>query len=644
MVIPSTKKLKKTLLILLLCSASLWGAAFPVFGEAPPSEQMRQERHLDLLAPPDTSSPRATLKSFLDNMNSSYALIMKAHEQQLASQGFLWTLPETRKLEEEGERYFARAVQCLDLRMVPRIHRKDMGYETAFFIKGVLDRVPLPPWEEIPATSQWNEGGGEKAPKENPLPLSWRIPGTELELHFVQEEHKQGGYLFSAHTVSQAQRLYRRAKPLPYQPWATPGFYDFYDLNPGRLLPPKWTFALPAWSHTLVWGQTLWQWISLAFTLGLFFLLSLTLFRLFFRKGRQSHTILQGGLNLLLPLGTIVASLATAYIISDVINIAHAPLAWALTLLSGLRWVLGAWSVVLAGNLLAEIIVASPRIDPQGIDASLVRSFAKLFSILVALGIIINGGTRLGLSLLPMLTGLGVAGLAISLAARPTIENVIGGVILFADRSIRVGETCSFGDTVGTVINIGLRTTRMRGLDRTLISIPNADLAQFKITNLSRRDRIRMKFCINLRYETTPDQLRWVLAKLREMLTAHERVHREDMRVRLVGFGASSLDVEVQAFINTRVWSDFLAIQEDLYLRMMDIIAASGTSFAFPSQTTYFAKDPGLDADRSQKAEEVVAAWRQEQKLPFPDMPPTEKRALEKSIPYPPEGSSSSKD
>ncbi len=163
------------------------------------------------------------------------------------------------------------------------------------------------------------------------------------------------------------------------------------------------------------------------------------------------------------------------------------------------------------------------------------------------------------------------------------------------DRPVRVGDFCKYGDDVGTIEAIGIRSTRIRGLDRTVTTIPNGVLSKMPIVNLTLRDRMLLKMVIRLRNETTPEQLRFVLAKLRELLLAHPMVTQEPSRVRFVGIGDCSLNLEVFAYVGTKDFNEFLEVQEDINLRMMDVVAASGTGFAFPSQTLYFARDEVLD-------------------------------------------------
>jgi MscS family membrane protein len=192
---------------------------------------------------------------------------------------------------------------------------------------------------------------------------------------------------------------------------------------------------------------------------------------------------------------------------------------------------------------------------------------------------------------------------------------------------------------MGTVEEIGLRSTRIRGLDRTVITVPNADFAQMEIVNFTRRDQMLMKTTLGLRYETTPDQLRYVLTKLRELFVAHPRVAPEPGRARFVGFGECSLNIEIFIYVLSKDFNEFLGIAEDLYLRIMAIVAEAGTGFAFPSQTTYFTRDTGLDAERTQAAEAEVQSWRSDGALPFPQLDPTRIKALDGTLAFPPEGS-----
>ena len=156
---------------------------------------------------------------------------------------------------------------------------------------------------------------------------------------------------------------------------------------------------------------------------------------------------------------------------------------------------------------IGERIAASSRLERASIDASLIRVAARVAGIAAAIAIIFIGATEIGLPIYGVIAGLGVGGLALGLAARPTLENLIGGFILYADRPVRVGDFCKFGDEFGTVEEIGLRSTRIRAIDRTLITIPNAEFSNMELINFTRRDQTLLDTTIGLRYETTAAQM-----------------------------------------------------------------------------------------------------------------------------------------
>ena len=157
------------------------------------------------------------------------------------------------------------------------------------------------------------------------------------------------------------------------------------------------------------------------------------------------------------------------------------------------------------------------------------------------------------------------------------------------------------------VERIGLRSTRIRRWGGNVLSIPNSQFAEYQLDNYNDAKYIWIRQKLRWRYETTADQLRYILAKLREMLFAHPKILLP--RVRLIGFGDDALTVELICYSDTGVWAEWHAIREDVYLRVMQIVEASGTRLALPSQTTYFARDDGVDAEKKRAAEEQVHEW-----------------------------------
>jgi MscS family membrane protein len=213
-------------------------------------------------------------------------------------------------------------------------------------------------------------------------------------------------------------------------------------------------------------------------------------------------------------------------------------------------------------------------------DVALVRLIGRL---LKAATVIVAGLLLLYLSdvdLTAALTGLGVGGLAIGFGAQKTIENLFGGIMVISDKPVNVGDACKVGEFVGTVEDIGIRSTRIRTLDRTVVSVPNGQLAAMILENYAMRDRMRFHHTVALVRQTTGDQLRSVLTQIQRLLVAHPRVESSSARTRFVKFSGASLDVEIFAYVLVSEQAAFLAIQEDLLLAIMDIIDASGTSVA----------------------------------------------------------------
>ena len=183
----------------------------------------------------------------------------------------------------------------------------------------------------------------------------------------------------------------------------------------------------------------------------------------------------------------------------------------------------------------------------------------------------------MGFKVTTLLAGLSISGVAVALASQKSLENIFGALTLFSSQPVRVGDFCRFGDKVGTVEEIGLRATRIRTLDRSVITVANGEFANLHLDNYSARDRFWYHPEIGLRYETTPDQIRYILVEVQKMLYAHPKVLPEPLWVRFIGFGDYSLNVGVFAYIGVTNYDESLEVAEDLNLRIMDIVAAAGS-------------------------------------------------------------------
>ena len=280
------------------------------------------------------------------------------------------------------------------------------------------------------------------------------------------------------------------------------------------------------------------------------------------------------------------------------------------------------------------------RNNMAGVTALLfVRRSVKIA--LVALGLIILLGS-FGFDVTTGIAALGIGGIALALGAQKTVENFVGSVTLIADQPVRVGDFCRIGTVLGTVEQIGMLSTRIRTLARTIVTVPNRELSSLQIENYAYRDRFWFHPTFGLRFETTPDQIRYLLVELRAVLYAHPKVDPDPARIRFTEIGAVSLNLEVFAYVKAIDFNQFLEVQEDLYLRMMDVIEASGTGFAFPSQTLYVAHDKGLSKDKTAAVEEQVRKWRENKYVQIPNFTTERIQHLRNSIPYPADGAANS--
>jgi MscS family membrane protein len=262
-----------------------------------------------------------------------------------------------------------------------------------------------------------------------------------------------------------------------------------------------------------------------------------------------------------------------------------------------------------------------------------------LKSVIFVLGVLAVLG-NLGFNMSTALAGLGIGGLAIGFGAQKTIENLFGGISVLGDEVFRVGDVCRFGDRTGVVEDIGLRSTRIRTDERTLVAIPNGTVATIYLENLSSRDKILFKTTLGLRLDSKADHLRFILSEIRKLLYSHPKVETQTVRVRLIDAAGTALSVEVLLYVLTRDFNEFAAVREDLLLRMLDILEESGGALAAPAQTLYLHRDTGPIKEKMEDAVRKMADLRDGKQLPFPDYHANEISSFKGSIEYPPSESS----
>jgi MscS family membrane protein len=219
--------------------------------------------------------------------------------------------------------------------------------------------------------------------------------------------------------------------------------------------------------------------------------------------------------------------------------------------------------------------------------ARLARPLAAFVKMLLLLLGLLFWLSNLGVNITTVLAGLGVGGLAVALALQKPLEDMLGALTIFSQATLRVGDFCRYGEITGVVEDIGLRTTRLRTLSNTLVSIPNSRIAYVEIENFSARSKIRYWPTLRLRYDTTPNQIRTIRNEVVALLQSSERVHDDPLRVRFTDFDSDAVLLKVNSYLKTTDFSEALEIGEELNLRIMDIVQAAGSRFALPGRSLY---------------------------------------------------------
>ena len=358
----------------------------------------------------------------------------------------------------------------------------------------------------------------------------------------------------------------------------------------------EWMDTAGAWVNVeVLWGVALWR-LGMALVIIFLGFLSRRLVRSAFEgflRRRAERTRVQWDNDLITlvpqPLALVVQvllwSLAAAVLVLpqepvDVRRIVFQGLEVALAV--ALIWVAFRLTDVATLAMARASEKTETKLDDQAVP--LLRKTVKVF-LAVTIGVMVI--QNLGYSVTSLIASLGIGGLALALAARDTVANFFGSIVIFTDSPFQIGDWVVFNEVEGTVEEVGFRTTRIRRFDKALVTVPNQTFTSTSIINYSNRDRRRIKLTVGVSYETTPAQMRALLEALRTLIREHPGIDQSFHLVNFTDLGGSSLDVLVYCFTNTVVWVEYLAIQEELLLRIMQIVEELGLEIAFPTRTVY---------------------------------------------------------
>jgi MscS family membrane protein len=267
----------------------------------------------------------------------------------------------------------------------------------------------------------------------------------------------------------------------------------------------------------------------------------------------------------------------------------------------------GVWLLLMFNRFAERYVQRRVDVAHFGESVAVLRLARRVGDVLIVCAGFLAALGYFGVDPTAALAGLGIGGIAVALAAQKTLENVIGGFSLVFDKALRVGDVLKLGEIVGTVDQIGLRSTRIRTMDRTVVSVPNGQISTVNIETLSERDKFLFRHVIGLRYETSPAQIRTVVSQLHALLMTQPGADLESVRVRFLRLGAFSLDIELFAYFYATDWNRFLEIQEGLLLQAMEVVHRAGTQIAFPSQTLHVTDDRAARASRAEESIPTVA-------------------------------------
>ncbi|MGZ8245821.1 mechanosensitive ion channel family protein [Methylomagnum sp.] len=539
------------------------------------------------LKPIDTSSPRTTFQGFMEFMNQGYQIREGLLGSYLASSR-LYLSPEDMVTMRGGVGRLAASERVLDFSGLPPAMVRESSRRLTLQLKEVLDRIDLPPIESIP-DAQAMSGAEFKR---------WTLPNSEIRIVRVESGTRAGEYLFGPETVGRLPEFYAKVKELPYKPGGSPGLYDFSTYTPagvalalGWFIPPRWLLDPPAWTRAPFLDQPVWRWFGIVVVLGAglgFILLCFRASR--YWAGRRESAGQWAAL--LRPTSLALVMPVVAFIFAEVLRISGlvyevaTPLLWTLFFLSL------TWAVWVAGGAVAESMIAHERLRASSIDSQLIRLMLRLLTIILAVAILVAGADRIGLPAYSVLAGLGVGGLAVALAAQQTLANLLGSLIIMFEKPFAVGHWIKVQGLEGTVEDVGFRSTRIRTFYNSLVTIPSSQLVNSTVDNMELREYRQVKTTLGLTYDTPTGKIWEFVEGVERLLQAHPDTRKDNIQVVFHDFGASSLDVLLNFFIQVPDRATELIERQRILLDILQLAEATGVSFAFPTQTLHIESLP----------------------------------------------------
>jgi MscS family membrane protein len=273
-----------------------------------------------------------------------------------------------------------------------------------------------------------------------------------------------------------------------------------------------------------------------------------------------------------------------------------------------------AWGLYRCVRVVSKLLSTLTEKTESDLDDQLVpfvEKFLKVVAVIIAIVMVIR---EWGYDVTGLLAGLGLGGLAFALAARDTLANLFGSIMILTDRPFGMGDWIRTTHAEGTVEEIGFRSTKVRTFANSLVTIPNSLVASSNIENWSRMFKRRIYYKLGVTYSTSVSQMKETVERIKDILRNHPEIHQDFWMVNFTDFNDSSMDIMIYCFTKTTVWGEFLAVQEDINLKIMETIEEIGVEVAFPSRSVYMeSPDPAEQNRLDQQAQALLAARQAEQ-------------------------------
>ncbi len=245
------------------------------------------------------------------------------------------------------------------------------------------------------------------------------------------------------------------------------------------------------------------------------------------------------------------------------------------------------WILFKMIDFVGLILLKKAELTENKMDDQLIPFIIEIGKIFICIfGVFIIMGSIFNVNIAALATGLGIGGIALAMASKESLENLLGSFTIFFDQPFTVGDVVIVGTVTGTVEKVGFRSTRIRTFDKSLVTVPNKKMIDAELDNLGLRSVRRVKFNIGLTYETSTDQIKAIVTDIQEMINKHEKTNQEG-KVRFQEFGSSSLDIMVMYFVDSPKWEDLINVKQDVNYKIMEIVKKNNSDFAFPSTTVY---------------------------------------------------------